>query len=713
MINHDDGNIPDLRTQRRIYNKYSFHCSVCAVFNPFNNLDDAKAKLVNYRKLIRDGHSVGLHAILDSSYWIIDRIYDVKPNGASNFAPLVSEMRGNNADGTGTNTFGNTITVNTKMSDIYTFSFLNVSDTLKNKKVVEITQSELDIINSQYVFYTDSYLLNGFEDLGIDIATAESAELVSKTRLQWLEYYLNGLVDDTLGYSSSASTLAARFAEDYDVPEGVSVGDYYPDAAHILNGKMVYYGDMENPHYAEAIVSTDANFTADSYQLVGKFKKGLYKDCFSTCNWEVMHRCIEAAQAFFRKYYGLEHFDEHHPHGVAYVHFPYQEENYYYMDRGKTILETMNAKFYSSLYHKKVSTIEIFSWYGMDAIRLFGTISKYMNYIGTIGGYYGQKGVKQSLFGFGSNGGTSFANFVNYMNSFGVGDSGSEGMDYNTFKNFIKGLDTGWLKYFFENAGSTVTRNNVTVKIYSYLKQMVMKVIESMETGRVPIISVDTIMSNPAVATAVDLFCRFCNDIGYEIVSLPEGKNRILNMDRDMSGNLFPNPSFKQTLLEYFGGNSSSPIAKVPDGWTSNYNMQNNAFAIETVEIEGVRYKALTLTKGDSSFNASTRIYGLKAGNYVLSFKVKGDENSRITIYKYYNKTIDGYASIYATASPTNSWEDRSINITIEEPHKNMQDDDSPVNIICGGYEDNVAYIEFGVSGNSVISLADISLKAI
>lgn len=159
IFNHDDGQLSDSICARKIYNKYGFHGSFCYVFRTFSSIDVAKQSISATKKLINEGHDVGLHAIINCSYWRMNKMWDVKPDGTSNLAPSLSEIRGNNPDGTGENAFGKSVSSNTNVDFMYLpSSFPGDGHNFSNKKVLELTEDELNYINSQFVFYTDSYL---------------------------------------------------------------------------------------------------------------------------------------------------------------------------------------------------------------------------------------------------------------------------------------------------------------------------------------------------------------------------------------------------------------------------------------------------------------------------------------------------------------------------------------------------------------------------
>ena len=714
VMNHDDGELSDILCNRKIYNKYGFTGNSCIIFREFSSLADAKLRIENGRKFLNEGHAAGLHAIMRESYWYANRVYDVKPDGSSNFAPLLSEIRGNNADGTGTNAFGQTITADTLASEVYYMSTSASVIPELNVKVVELTQEQVNRLNRQYCLYTDEWTSNGIDDLALDdLMKAESADIINKSRIGWVEYYYNGLVDNTLGYSSTAASIAAKFAEDYSVPSGASISDYYPDVAHLKNGKMVYWNDLSNAHYAEAKVKTTSGFSANDYQLVGKFTKGLYKDCFSTMNFEVMDRCVAAAEAFFRKYYGLNHFTEFHIHGIQYLNFYYtNEDGSIYADRDKQMIYYPTAKWYSSRIGAFKSVSEIMADFGMSMMK-DGLRRQFVNWQGSYGFYYKADGIRNEEDDFHNGSKDTFGyNDTNYLNTFGVTDEGGkENMDYNTFMQFLEGIDD-WTKFVYERGGESVTRNGLTMKIYKHLRTCINKCMGSVGTGAVPVISVDTLRNNPAMALAVELLFRFLKANGFEVHNFEEGKKKLLSERRNTCGNLFPNPSFEQSTLRYFGGSSTSKYAYVPDGWMMSIQGSSSSVSLAVAK-ETVDNNTIPVFSIGGYIVIQTSMWGLPAGSYKLSYWSKGNNASIVTKVCKNSDLIDDDTNVVDTFNPTSEWAEHMVDITIPEFHRNAVDGSDFYNVVCDGYEDNVCCILVRIvttSNSSTIKIASPKL---
>lgn len=707
IVNHDDLPKSDYIANRRIHNKYETLSSFCSVFKPFTSLSEAKEKITNIKKLINDGHEIGLHAMLGFSYWREQRMFDVRPDGSNTFAPNRSEMLGSNPGGTGVNTFGKEVTADTTMANLYfglNRSFYGTRFT--GIKAVDMTDNDVYNANRQYTLYGDEETVQGINDTALeDIMTATSATSVRSTSLQWLERYYNTFIDSNLGYSKYDGTIAERYAEDYSVPENADVVDYYPDAAHLLNGKMVYWNDIENPHYSEALAKTEEGFGNDVYQLVGMFTKGLFKGSFSSCNYEVIDRCVEVAQAFYRKYFNLDRFTDAHTHGVKYLSFYYKNsDDVCFLDRDKKEL-SCNGKFYVSRIGVFLNERDIFKGFGFVNISTSMRRS-YVEHEGLTGFYYGQNGIKNPEIN--SVGSIQIMEHVDYLTLFGSSDIGMDKMSYANFMTFLHGIDN-ITKFIYENRETEVTRNGLTYRVYDDLYKTIRCITSTIETGKIPVVSVDTISSdNPAQNYAVDLFCRFCKAMGVEMLSYEAGYKHILSKQRNVEGNLFPNPMFKQSLLEYFGGSSSDSEAYIPDGWyrysgSASYSVTNQEFII------------------DGTGTTKCRIYGLPVGIYRMEFAIYTDGSSstaenpgnRVEIKLVKNKDhLNASTVLHTSHAITGNWVNETIDITIPTPCKDM-DDDSPISIMLDGYQDNVACIEVSAKSVAGIIIKNVKLQKI
>lgn len=715
MMNHDDGNLSDLIGTRKIYNKYGFHANFCVVLYPFYGLTNAKKVIPNGRKLVAEGHDVGLHAVMGCTYWIQNKMFDVTPDGSNTFAPNLSDFTTETTNGKNVFDMNISSLATTKVSTAYstpgfTEGLPAPSDAqgLWNKTFDgegAITDAEISIVNGFYSLYGDRFLAHGIKDCDVeDIMTATKVASIDATRLWWLEYWYNNLIDNTLGYSEQSATkegstityktISERFAVDYDVPSGASADDYYPDASHLLSGKMVYWNDTSNPNYSSAKVKTASDFSDNDYQFVGKFTKGLFKDCFSCCNYEVIDREIAVAQAWFRKFYGIDHFTDQHFHGTTYFNKLYHNSdgNCFY-NRQLTVNEDMNGRFYSSRRAAFVSQRTLMAEYGINVIKETQYRAR-MEYEGQIGNYYGVDKIK-AVGCYGGNNNSRFTtDYTDMMSMFGINTaSGQENMSYQTFNDFMNGIED-WLKFCYDNADSDMTRGGVTAHVCHYIMIALDRLFASVGTGKVPILSFDTLFASPAIMAAMDILLRAIKKSGFEVVTFEEGMQHILSHPRSTAGNLFPNPSFRQSKWELFGydNNMTKNRVKIPDGWFAN----SESVVVDVQE----QTMKLTNESNDTIVNMLTRVYGLPAGSYNLSYKAKGDTaRSSVKVYPVKNGTrLNAREEAIDNYTVTTEFVTKEIVIDIPEPHTNEIDYSNPESVVCQGCEDNVCAIEIQIS---------------
>ena len=348
-VNFDDLRANDYIGTRKILNKYGFNASFNFILQPFTDLAEKKSMVENVKQLLEDGNDLGLHALFSSSFWIYNSLFDFNPSFNSLFAPKVSEIKTINVE-TSKNIFGYTINNNTKLAQA---GFVNPPASLTNVNVVDLTTSNWYDLIENYCLY---WMLDTYSGLDLE------DNVVTKAGLTWLEYWYNKLIDNTLGYSTvGTKSVSTRYGADYEVPSGGLPADYYPRAAQMLSGKIVFFDDTTNAHYAEALVATDPNFTTDSYQLVGRFSKGLFKGCASSCNGEVIDRCIDVANAFCRHYFCSSGFKSFGKHGSRYSeNFWYDDDNAFaYQNREKTVFRAELGKIYISRAGKFMSGQDI------------------------------------------------------------------------------------------------------------------------------------------------------------------------------------------------------------------------------------------------------------------------------------------------------------------------------------------------------------------
>lgn len=666
VISHDDIPEMDMKGVRKIYNKYGFATTFNFILTPFSSLSNKNEFVTNVKKMINDGNDIGLHAVFGSFFWR-NFLFDITPSSGSTYAPSISELRGNNADGTGVNAFGKTVSATTKWSDV---GYLNVPSDYSNVNIIDSDPKWFDVTSS-YTLYGCSKIVSG---LDLDDNT------VSKCPLGWLEYWLNHLIDSSYGYSTTDGTVAERFAEDYEVPSGASVSDYYPDSLHLTSGKIVFFDDTSNPNYNNA-----------EYQKVGRFKKGLFKGCASCCNYEVIGLCIEIAKAFAQHYFGLEKFDCMAYHGVSFVNvFWSDNEGTLYADRENTVLATGNTPLYISSIGKKQSVFDIVMGHGIKEIKRWlpddPTIVE-----GSVGTYLGQGAFRGDYFS-----DTSIYDTNTYLAL--IRENGSTNMDYETFISYAKEHDN-WLKWAIEESGNDISGNG-TVYMPDYFKNIIMRIVSSIGTGKIPCIGVDSIWNSPSVVAATETLLRFCYENDITVVS-PETARRICSKPRAITTNMFPNPGFDRTLLRAVGGTSTSYLCYIPDGW-SCVTETNCSISID----DGRRYCRFSTV---GNYKCFTRVYGLPPGRYKFTAYMRGDSTKKATLYKKYNRErqSDSPSTIINSANLTGSFTLYSWEFEIETPYRTENIQTTKESLWCNGYENNVAYIMLVFDGAGYVDLSE------
>lgn len=678
---HDDLPASDYIANRKIYNKYGFNCNFSWILMPFSNVSDKQVQTYNIKRLLKDGNELGLHAIFGKSYWRLNKMFDVKPNGGSNFAPNITELQGINADHTGENAFGKTITASTLISSMYS----GVPSDYTSTKVVELTSEIVNAINRSYCIYSDDSQFSGLD--------VNDTLMSNKTILQWLEYWYNTWIDSSLGYSSTESTLINRFAEDYDDVTK------YPDAEHIINGKMVHFQDTTNPHYND-----------EDYQKVGKFTKGLYKGSFSTCNYEVMDMIVKVAEHYVRAYFGCKNLVDTHRHGAYDTSLRWVLNGIRYQDRGYNVIDGANGIIYSTKNGMFTSEIKILKEFGVSELSEEGASSLMRTYEGQIGLFLGQRNIRQTDV---SNFHSAVNGTATYLNIFGTNES--ETMSFSDFYLFTKDIQNQ-IQYFYKYAGTSQTNNGVTKTVFSTFKNAIKIINSCLGTNKIPVFAWDTIRKNPAISQAVELLCRYCYDNGIGILPLSKANQIATNRDSEIH---FPNPSFNQIMLKYFDGEDVIPNdAGIPDGWRLVSGSNDTLFDVSSELVDGTQKRVLTVTPNVGSTTLQTKIYGLKCGKYNLSFYIKGTYNgsatSKIRTYlQKNNDLLDVTAGVpIDTTTPSSSWELVNVPFAINAPYQ-LLDKSSPISVMCDGFENNVCNItvRLNVANGESVSLCAPSIE--
>lgn len=669
-MNHDDLKASDYIGHRKIYNKYGFTANFNFILSPFSSVEQINSMKENVKKMVDDGNTIGLHAIMSGSYWYVNRLYDVKPDGSSTFAPKLSDLKGSNQDGTGENVYGVTISSSTTVSEA---GYLNLPSALASLKVVELTQKNLNSINAYY-----THFMSGFGAIGLDLDNNS----VSKGNTAWLEYWYNNLIDDSLGYSSTQVTAAEKFAEDYEVPTGASFADYYPDASHLREGKIVFFDDTTNPHYGDS-----------SYQKVGRFKKGLFKGCASCCNFEVMDRCIDIAKAFVKHYFGIDGFRHYNRHGDRFFNKHVIYNDLRYMDTDHHFVYNVRGKLFVSRIGNLVSPADLFLSKGVKSAHdESGSITIDYN-------IYEDSMNKAPKFFTGQN-------HTNFLNSIGTTIYGN--LTYQQFETFMQGLDN-WTEYLYNTGGKSVARNGISLNNFGEIRTAIALINSSIGTGMIPIFSWDTVSADPGKVMAIDLILRYCYLNNIEVVSVAKAKELAYNLsDGALKDNYFPNPTFIQNITRTVGNVNIA----LPEGWGLIKSQ-----GTPTVTVDNSDSSMVVHAPTQEQIEVYTKIFGLPAGSYNLKMTTIIDSNSYIKVYKALNSTPNTLppSALIGDIGSSTEYTENTITFIVEKYHRNAEDLTNDLNVICDGYEDNFAYLKIVINctNGGTVKIKDCSIEKV
>ena len=660
-INHDDLPQQDYLNTRKIYNHFGFNANFNFILKPFADEDTKNSMISNVRKMVADGNDIGLHAVMGKSYWWMNKLFDIRPNYSFSFAPNLSDCATDT--GNGKNVFGYAINASKKWSDI---GFKNVPSTYADIAVQSTNGTQYITLISYYCLYHNPENITGLDLTGVSRTWKAS---------YWLEYWYNNLIDNTLGYSSST------FFGDYDYPSGDNIGNYYPDIAHLKNGKMVFYDDTTNP-----------NYNNPDYQKVGRFNSGLFKGCASCCNYEVEDRIIQIAKAFMLHYFGIDNLTNFGRHGIGYVDCLWYDGTTPYDNRDKTIISGEVGIIYSLLDKNIKNQHDILLKNGIKMTNHYTPLEAI--YESQIGLYYGQDGIRYPFF---NHTGRIYGQ-ITYLNMFDTSSTYSgTPISYSDCMALIDGLsDDEILKQAYDNSGQQVTRNSVTKYVTIYLKTLIDVVRSAEDTGKIPVLSLDTIVNDASTNLAIKYFLKWCYDNDYYLVPLEYARAKAISK-YEYKTNYFPNPTFKQNLIAKYG-NFSSADAYMPDGWakfTSAYYGSTPSYDVSLIDGN----KVFTIkAKNDGYTYIFTRMYGLKSGTYTISYKAKVSDANKGNILIFTRKNSDtisiSFADMGTATKPTTEWATYTKTITISDPYV-VDDDGTVANQYSKGYENNIVYLEF------------------
>lgn len=687
-MSHDDLQPSDYINVRKIYNKYGFKANFNFILMPFGNATVQKSMVENVKKLLKEGHTIGLHAIFQESFWWMNKCFDVSPSSDFTFAPTLSQIKTD--IGSGKNVFGQTINMSAALTS---YGFVNLPTSYASTPLSDILSNDYVNIIKHYTLYNNETIITGLDLEG----TSQSW-----TMLHWLEYWYNNLIDDSLGFSTYSGTIAERYATDYEVPSGETASDYYPDASHLETGKVVFFDDTNNPNYSDA-----------NYQKVGRFSVGLFKGAASSCNYEVRERCIEIAKAFCLYYFESNRFVNYGRHGVTFVNLNWESNYNLYDNQDKTILAGEFGKVFNTIKQKWETGLEILLSQGIKTTSHNTPLSViYMNQYGL---YYGQEEERSPFF--------SYADWISYLTLAGTSSSFSGGtVDNAKLIKILSEHEDNLLKFVYENAGTQVSSKDgtATYYIHPYVKNAIDKVRARIGAGKIPFLSVDTIVNDSSNIYAVELLSQYCYYNNIDIVSTETARIEATKNNCEIKNNYFPNPNFNQSLLNMFGGSSTSKDAYLPDCWENEYRSTTLSYNVTRENSKGV----FNIVGNGTGANFITmRIWGLPSGTYQFNYKGKKTGNEtpcRFVVRSFKNGTNlrqNYYGDVEFYDDLTNDFVEYSHEIIIPETIRN-QSNDSAVSQYCDGFEDNTIqlYINVGWSifdnstVNGTITLKDVEL---
>lgn len=687
-VNHDDLSSSDYILTKETYASYGFTGNFNFILRPFTTAVEEKSMVSNVKKLIKNGNDIGLHAIMGSSYWIINKMYDIRPDGGRTFAPTQKEVTTPKVPSGKTNIFGQLANALPQNGIFY-----NPPKDLQDTPVMSMTDEQYSRLLDNYTLLTNPGTVTGLDLEG---------NTQTLTHLQWLEYWYNKLIDSSLGYTEPAASARELFEKNYSCGDG-DVSAYYPDAEHLYSGKIVFFDDTANPNYSNA-----------EYRRVGKFKQGLFKDCASACNYEVADRCIAVARAFFKHYFGIDDFKCYSRHGIRYSPCYWLDEfGIQYDDRERRVLAGEYGSFYNSRKGKFETFHDVFLDAGIQMTNYPTVVSPHFE--GQIGLYYGQNGIRSPYFNaIHTYGRVSYLDLMGTQKTY-AGDKISQ----ETCDDFFAGVDN-LLQYVYENSGKLVRNADGSKQMYihPYIKRAIDSIRACQYTGKVPCFSWDTLQQDTGTQTAIRLIFDYCAKNGISVVSMNKARQLCVSTDRTGEYDYFPNPRFEQSLLACFtGGKSSSADAYLPDGWSAeSSNLEQCSYTVE----KGANALFRAEAPDNAPLTLTTQVFGLPAGTYELRFRAEA-QGSPVDMEVYLRKNSDFIPKSGVSrpaASPVEvlslsqkANEEYVLRFTIPEPTNNAKGN-ALAHAFCYGYEDNIsgARLTFKLKKGTALTLSKPSL---
>ena len=677
-VNHDDLAEEDWEYIRKVYNKYGFTANFSVLINPFASVDERERKTKAIKQMVKDGHHFGLHGFFNTSYWLANKLWDMRPNTTQTFAPSLSLLR----EHYNSEYFSKQYNASSTFGEL---GYLQPGNTQNVGSIGDLTFIAMSLS------YSLAYGSNKVS--GLDL----NGNVVTMTHGLWLEHWYNLLIDDTMGYSYPTTEVLTYFINNYDVPAGTpqtaeAYDVYYPDAEHLLSGKIVFFDDTSNP-----------NFNNSEYQKVGRFNKGLFKGHASCCNYEAEDVCLKIAKAFCKHYYGFENITAYDRHGQKFV------ELYFVGDDGFSIYDDSGHECvvgeFGRVYDTKRGVFET----QQDILLRNGITCETHStpwplvIDGQNGIYYGMWGNKQPYFWTAE----GFGNAINYLDLIGSRPVWKDNETYtmNDIYNVMNGHGD-WIKYAYENAGKQIDNGaGGTVYMHSYLKKLIDGIRASEGTNMIPTLSLDTITVSANSSAAVELLCQYCVKNSYTIVPLEVARRAAISFNPDFKHNYFPNPAFNRRLLNMFGGESTTPYAYIPEAFEP-WGADNDLTGLDIDVVTESGKRVMRVSNPQSTVTLLTRIYGLVPGNYEFSMYGKKDlsANRAISVDVYLLKNSDPYvfshlyadnllSSIYTYNFTGTDYEKASTTFTIPELIEETYIYNDYRDALTKGYGENISSV--------------------
>lgn len=381
-----------------------------------------------------------------------------------------------------------------------------------------------------------------------------------------------------------------------------------------------------------------------------------------------------------------------------------------YDNRGLSVYPGEFGKVFSSIKGKWETGLDVLLAQGIRTTNHNTPIG--IIYESQIGLFHGQSGKRNPFF--------CSADSISYLAIAGSSSSDIAGERVSN-ADMIKILSeqSNPLKFVYEKSGQQVASQDQqsTCYILTNLQRTIDLIRGTLDTGKIPFLSLDTINNTASDIYAVELLAQYCyyNDI--EIVTVEEARMLANKYDWNNKSNYFPNPNFNQSILKMFGGSSELPQAYRPDSWQY---LEGSNITYSVTRANGKGTFAMT-SSGTGDKSIAVRMFGLPSGKYQIKFTAKSTgSHGRIVLQEFKNgtnvRTYNSETIFYDNHIETTDTE-YMHNFTIKEPIVDLQN--TPASAYADGYENNAVELRFIMgfafgdtsASEETISIHDISLE--